>query len=652
MKTQLSTLLFCTVCTLSLQAKIVPSFTETFGNGTFDHAAWEPLNAGSSVTLTTSANDRDYWDSFNDGGLLVERAVSSPGTYGTKLFLGTVSEEDVGSNLSVDFAYEKPADGFWDLKPLIAIGGRVIAEGSPVSVFSTGNDPNAELGLYSSVQVRMTGLLSKSDIGKEVYLLIQYTDGNISENRDLLLDAVNFINSGDEVEMTVISAVLSGSAASPAIQVNYERRIDKGLPALQYVWQSSQVLIPGSWSYLPAEGANIVPVNSSHERVSLQFPVDSDKAQFLALEVRNKRVGDPNVSFDESKLDPDYPQMLEWQKAGVPAGIPFRNEWPVVAVLEPTDSAGINAALNANWRDAFRNGGATIFLKNGTYTIDKTVLMKPGLHLVGESRNGVIMLITMTTQTNPQEELSAFSFDSILDAGIANLTIRGGHGTPNPSTFNNVKPDFMVTSVNFFRAYNCWVDDVNIIDSGTHPIAGWDAKNITIRGCYVDGAWNKGEQGRGYFAMMGHYWLVVDNHIRQLRHFGLQKQYCRYNVVFRNFIEQDVNFHDDDDGNNLIEANRIEIPTTIKGPSWHAVLGPWRPGGTNDHKVSRRDNFVFNNKCIEYNHGGDVTYSDSSVVYIGPRRWESDGNPFDTTDNIPIGGTFYPVVLEPEAGEN
>ena len=38
--------------------------------------------------------------------------------------------------------------------------------------------------------------------------------------------------------------------------------------------------------------------------------------------------------------------MQEWKKAGVTGGIPFRHEWPVVAVLEPTNSAGINAVLN------------------------------------------------------------------------------------------------------------------------------------------------------------------------------------------------------------------------------------------------------------------------------------------------------------------
>jgi hypothetical protein len=40
------------------------------------------------------------------------------------------------------------------------------------------------------------------------------------------------------------------------------------------------------------------------------------------------------------------------------------------------------------------------------------------------------------------------------------------------------------------------------------------------------------------------------------------------------------------------------------------------------------------------------------VVYVGPRRWETSGNPFDTTDNIPLGGTFYPAILEADAAAN
>lgn len=640
------------------QAQIDSSFTETFGAGAYDHTAWAPLNSNTALTLVASSTDRDHWDAANDGGLLVERAVESPGTFGAKRSLGLVTEEDVGAFVSVDFAYEKPADGYWNLRALFIVDDRTIAEGAPVSVFSNGNDPAAASGRYASVLVRATALLSRLDVGKELFLTIQYSDGNIAENRDLLLDAVNFQNTADAVEPPELSSRLIGTPTDAILEVDHHRRLSKGLPALQYNWSGSADLSVGSWS-----GSEVVPlqttavaVNSDHEKVTQRFAVPVNEGRFYQLNVRNIRLGDPGVTFDESKMDPDYPQMQEWRKAGVSGGIPLRESWPVVAVLEPTDSAGINAVLNSVWRDAHRNGGGTVFLKNGTYTIDQTVSMRPSLQLVGESREGVVLWVTVTSDPDPASDQipSAILFQAIPNAGIANLTIQGGMGTPRQDrmVFQNLKPEFTVDSVNFERADNCWVDDVNIIDSGRHPIASWNAKNITIRGCYVDGAWNKGELGRGYFALQGSYFLVVENHVRRLRHFGLQKQYCEYNVVFGNFIEQDINFHDGDLGHNLIEKNRIILPTSIPSPNWHAIMGPWREGGKNNHILSKRDNFIFNNKCIEYHNGGVKVYSDSSVVYTGPRRWETSGNPFDTTANIPIGGTFYPVILKTDSADN
>ncbi|HSH09077.1 MAG TPA: hypothetical protein VK995_01725 [Oceanipulchritudo sp.] len=653
MNTRLAILLSCALLATSTQAAVVSSFTETFGGGAYDHAAWTPMNAGTSLSLIGSSTDRDHWDGPNDGGLLIERGVASAGTFGATLSLGTVSDEDVGSYVSVDFAYEMPADGFRDLKPVFTIDGRVIAEGVPVSVFSTGNDPSAGDGLYSSVLVRVTGLLTRLDVDKELFLTIQYVDGNISENRDLLLDAVNFINSGDAVELPEVSSAMSGSGTAAYLDVTYPSRIDKGLPALQYIWNVSDDLTQFSWMGASAKETIRHPVSADYESVTHRFALSPDSPEFYRLSVRHKRLGDPGVTFDEGKMDPDYPQMQEWKKAGVPGGIPFRHDWPVVAVLEPTNSAAINAVLSSVWRNAFKNGGATVLLKNGTYTIDQTVMMTPYVQLLGESRDGVELIVTITSDPDPASDAipSAILFESIFRSGIANLTIRGGYGTPRQDRmiFRNEKPEFTVDSINFEGAYDCWADDLNIIDSGRHPISSWNARNITIRGCYVDGAWNKGELGRGYFALQGSYFLVVENHVRRLRHFGLQKHYCQYNVVFRNFIEQDINFHDDDLGNNLIEGNRIVLPTTINDTRWHAVMGPW---STVQHSISRKDNYVFNNKCIEFNNGGIEVFSDTGLVYVGARRYEQDGNPFDSTDNVPVGGTFYPVILAPGSGGN
>ncbi|MEM6886095.1 MAG: hypothetical protein AAF571_13795, partial [Verrucomicrobiota bacterium] len=315
-------------------------------------------------------------------------------------------------------------------------------------------------------------------------------------------------------------------------------------------------------------------------------------------------------------------------------------------VLDPTDSAGINAAINQVASEASLQGGGRIILKDGTYTIDAQIVMKDDVRLVGESRDGVELSITMQTATDPQQFLSAIYFDTIDNAGLENLTIRGAYGTPDPAVMDNVKPEFMVVSVSFNYATNCWVDRVNIIDSGNHALSGWRANHITIRNCYIDGAWNKGGGGRGYLQIQGDRFLITGNRIRNLRHFVLQNEHCEYNVVYQNHIEQDVNFHNDDNGNNLVEANRIILPSFL-GSSWHSVMGPW----STQHTISRQDNFVFNNHCIEYNNNGTQSYSGSDTLYLGARNQEQAGNVFATSSNLPKAGTFYPVIITPDSGD-
>lgn len=635
--------IFC-LLSASTRAGLVSSFTETFGGGTFDHSAWAPLNSASSLMLKGDSVDRDHMDGPNDGSLLVGREGDAIGIHGALRSLGIIEPAEVGMTVSVDFAYEPPVDGFDGLKPLFLVDGVVVAEGVPISVLPSGNDPAAAEGRYASVMVRLACLITAVDVGKELSLAIQYSVGDSFGNRDLLLDSVNFVNPADDVELPPVGGALSGNGADVALELSYARRVTDRLPALQYLVEVSPDLSPWSWILADADESQVVPVGDSYEQVIHRFQMGPGGEPFFRLAVRNKRLGDPGVTFDAEKMDPNYPQMLEWQAAGVEGGIPFRSQRPVVAILEPTDTAGIIATLNKVWREAGTLGGGTVLLKNGTYTIDSTIQMPPNVQLVGESRTGVELLITIQTATDPQETKHAISFDRAFNSGLVNLTIRGGYGTPNPSVMENVKPEFMVNSVNFSYASNCWVDDVDIIDSGSHGINAWRARNVTIRGCTIDGAWNKGAGGRGYASVMADRFLIVENRIRHMRHFGLQKEHCEYNVVFRNFLEQDINFHDDDNGNNLIEGNRIVLPDTLQS-NWHAIMGPWSVV----HSVSRNDNFIFNNKCVENNNGGLQSFSDSGVVYLGSRNREQQGNVFTTTDVLPVSGTFYPVVLTPES---
>lgn len=113
--------------------------------------------------------------------------------------------------------------------------------------------------------------------------------------------------------------------------------------------------------------------------------------------------------------------MKEWQKAGVRGGIPFLKDVKVIKTL--TNGANSDA-INKAIVDASKESGlVAVLLKNGTYTIDKRIVMKSNVSLIGEDRNKVKCIIKMNNG-------DAFSFYKVRKSGIYTLTIQGSWGKP------------------------------------------------------------------------------------------------------------------------------------------------------------------------------------------------------------------------------
>lgn len=367
--------------------------------------------------------------------------------------------------------------------------------------------------------------------------------------------------------------------------------------------------------------------------------------------VAQSRVGDPGIQFDESKFDDvNYPQMRKWVTAGVRTGIPFIEDLEIKSTLfGGGNSASINAAIST----VANQGGGAILLKNGTYTINATVSMRANVSLIGESREGVKCIIEMTNA-------SGFYFgNGDKNCGIYRLTIEGSWGKPqydwNMSIPQNDElPNNDNISVKFSGSEDCWLDQVSILNSARDPMR-CNAKHTTFRDLIVDGAHRKAGGAQGYFFIQDGFNLITGCQITHLRHISLQGDGVEYNVVYDNDFKQEVSFHSGDDGNNLIENNRITLPagmppgTSSPKPDYYAIMGAWSIQHTN----SADTNYIYKNQCIEYNHEGNPTpWSNPQLVYVGPREVK----PADPSTNFPAlpihkspqGGTLYPVMIEEE----
>ena len=357
------------------------------------------------------------------------------------------------------------------------------------------------------------------------------------------------------------------------------------------------------------------------------------------------QVGDPDVTFDRSKFDPDYPQMEKWITAGVRGGIPYIDKLDIKKTLNGgINSSAINSAIN----EVANQGDGAILLKNGTYTINAQVTMKNKVYLIGESRTGVTCTITMTGG-------DAFRFYQIKNSGIYRLTIQGAWGAPKydwniGSDANKELPNNTNYSVKIKESTDCFLDKVDILNSGLHPMK-CNATYCTFRSLKVDGCHNKGGGCQGYFFLANGYNLVTGCFITHIRHISLQGGNVEYNVVYDNNIEQEISFHSGDNGNNLIERNTITLPTDMPpggpygGPNYCAIMGPW----SIQHELSKNPNFLYKNNCLEKQQNNATPWSDNSKIYSGPIKVKPPDPhtnfPSRPNDKVPTGGTLYPVVL-------
>lgn len=377
------------------------------------------------------------------------------------------------------------------------------------------------------------------------------------------------------------------------------------------------------------------------------------------------KVGDPGIKFDNTKYDSRYPQIREWQKAGVRGGIPFLEDITIVKTLNAGASSNqINRAIS----DASKqNKLVGILLKNGTYTINEEIRMKSNVALIGESRNGVKCVIKINNK-------NGFRFDRVKNAGIYRLTIEGGWGTPKYKwNYGIPKNDELRNvdniSIKIVRSQDCWVDGVNIYNSGRDPIRV-PSNHITLRDLDVKGAHKKAGGAQGYFFIQGAYNLITGCKVTHLRHISLQGSNVEYNVVYDNDFRQEVSFHSGDLGNNLIENNRIILPSDMSPvsreelqpgdpreiatnkPVYFAIMGPW----STQHDNSKKPNYILNNSCEQRNHnyGSSTPWSERGVLYKGPKKLGLSINerinnfPSVNPSLNPKGKTLYPIILGDE----
>jgi len=414
------------------------------------------------------------------------------------------------------------------------------------------------------------------------------------------------------------------------------------------VLQGEQTLSPWGAYWFKSNLNNGV----SYER-QLLFPLTNKSPDCNGI----PEIGDSGWVFDNAGDDSRYPQIREWVKAGVRGGVPCAASQSIVETVSP--GGNIQAAIDR----ASRKGGGVVVLRSGLHRIDQTINMKSQVILRGENRDATRLEVTMRNPwTGPKSKKWAIHMRNLTGAGIENLTLfysvpgfepldRNNFGEPKVNSAwpwkNDVKikrgdlskkvisdDNLYVGMIRMDNTKDSWVQNATLLESGSDPIAVDDkSAYITVRGNDIYRCYNKGEGGNCYVDIQGDHILFTNNTVRKIRHISVQLG-AEYNVLYRNNFEVDVNFHNGDDGNNLVEGNQSKLPFV----HFWSNIATGSP--TFGHDLPGPNNILFANDAA-HNRRDKLNIPDSKAVYqvTGYISVEKKGP-------SPRGGTFYPVKRE------
>ena len=189
-----------------------------------------------------------------------------------------------------------------------------------------------------------------------------------------------------------------------------------------------------------------------------------------------------------------------------------------------------------------------------------------------------------------------------------------------------------VESIWIHQARNCWVQDCNVLWSGSDPIRITLSDHITCRRNFIDRCYNKNDGGMGYYNISNSRYVLISNEkVKRIRHLAIQN-FSKYNVIIDNELEVDINFHDGDSGYNLVQANTVKIPT------WHS-WSPLAVGVPLQHLPPGNGNLLLNN-CFK-NKAGEPWFSEKKSVYEIRNSWDKP-IALPIVQNIEL-ITLYPV---------
>lgn len=297
--------------------------------------------------------------------------------------------------------------------------------------------------------------------------------------------------------------------------------------------------------------------------------------------------------MDNGLLDANYPDMSEWGQAGLGSDTKGDDTKERISLKPGDDLAAAVAQPNR-----------IVQLAPGDYRITQALRFANNVLLKGAGigRTKLISMLrgtrpTVHDETNFMPWTSSLLLQSVESSGIENLSVYYDDTLPPPpnpkegdrSYADNPdgRDDLHVVAVRLSGCRNCWLSNVEIKNSGQHPLMLESSSQITIDGVQIEGAYNKGD-GSGNLLISGSdHCLITGLQAGDINHISFtndpQGTPSRYNVIVNSRIAVDVRFRNPEGSHNLLQECVIEVP------AWHnfpPISIGWNGTNNNEHSKS------------------------------------------------------------------
>ena len=130
--------------------------------------------------------------------------------------------------------------------------------------------------------------------------------------------------------------------------------------------------------------------------------------------------------------------------------------------------------------------------------------------------------------------------------------------------YHNIAPEVMVDTISLTYAAHCHLDNIQIVQSGSHPISMNYCYEILLEHLDINGSWNKGKKGNGYVRFARTFYSVFrDSTIRNIRHITLQWSSAGNHLYnLKSYV--DINLHGGFAHDNKIDHILFSVPKQHK----------------------------------------------------------------------------------------